>query len=84
MDPLTRRDWCARIKRRRQELGLNQEKAAARARTDQGTWSKIERGSIKPSDDFKWRIAGALLTSVEDLFPWPAVTPPVPSEQVAS
>lgn len=83
MDEATRKDWGQRIRERRQAIGLSQTALAELARTDQGTISKVERGEYRVTDDFKWRIAGALRTTVVGLFPYPAVIPPAPVEQVA-
>lgn len=49
----------------------------------QSTVSKIERGEHCPSDAMKWRIAGVLRLTVEDLFRYPSVVPPFP-EQVSA
>lgn len=45
--------------------------------------SAIEKGSSAPRDALKFKIAGALGLTVEELFPFPAVVPPFP-EAVAS
>lgn len=49
---------------------------------DQSLISRIERGVVCPSDELKFRIAGALAKKVSDLFPAPAFRPPFP-ESVA-
>lgn len=76
MDPTTRVDWGRRIRTRRGPI--SQQRLAELAGVDQGTISRIEKGTMKVSDDLKWRIAGALGCPVDALFPWPAVRPPVP------
>jgi transcriptional regulator with XRE-family HTH domain len=49
----------------------------------QSTLSRIEAGQC-PSDSLKWKLAGALGMTVEDLFPYPAIRPPFPVKAVAS
>lgn len=43
-----------------------------------GALSNIEAGRRCPTDDVKWRLAGALRRPVGDLFPWPSEIPPFP------
>lgn len=63
--------WGERLRDRRQVLGLDQIGLAKAADTTQSTISRIERGAGAPSDQLKYRLAGALQTSVKDLFPYP-------------
>ena len=76
------RSWGTRIKNRRQALSMTQVSFATLVGITQSTVSKIERGDHCPSDAMKWRIAGVLRLTVEELFPYPAVVPPFP-EKVA-
>lgn len=76
MDPATRADWGNRLRRRRGPI--TQEQLAELIGGDQSTISRIEHGKVDVSDDMKWKLAGALGCTVEDLFPWPAVRPPMP------
>jgi transcriptional regulator with XRE-family HTH domain len=78
MDEATRLDWGRRIKNRRGPI--TQERLAELIGGDQSTISRIERGKVDVSDDMKWKLAGALGCTVEDLFPWPAVRPPFQAE----
>lgn len=73
------RSWGQKVKQRRQALRLTQYALAELAQTTQATISRIESG-LPPGDDLKWRLAGALSETVEHLFPYPSVRPPVPSE----
>lgn len=77
MDEHTRRDWGERLRQRRGSI--TQEKLAELIGGDQSTISRIERGKVDISDDMKWKLAGALGCTVDDLFPWPAVRPPFPA-----
>lgn len=70
------RSWGRKVRDRRQAVGLTQIQLAEAADTTQGTISRIEVGDIGPSDELKWRLAGALGLTVELLFPYPAVVPP--------
>lgn len=71
------RDWGKRLRARR---GLiTQERLAELAGVDQSTISRIERGDLKRiSDDLKWKLAGALGCTVDEVFPYPNVRPPFP------
>ncbi|MFP5319589.1 MAG: helix-turn-helix domain-containing protein [Acidimicrobiia bacterium] len=71
--------WGRRLKARRSELGLTQERLAEICSIEQSTISRIERGQVCPRDNVKWRLAGALGQTVEQLFPYPAVRPPFPT-----
>lgn len=82
MDEATRRDWGRRLRERRGSI--TQERLAELLNSDQSTISRIERGEIRISDNMKWRIAGALGCTVDDLFPWPAVRPPFPESVEAA
>lgn len=74
--------WGLRIKDRRQALAMTQTSFAQLVGITQPTVSRFERGDQAPSDAMKWRIAGVLRVTVEDLFPYPSVVPPFP-QQVA-
>lgn len=79
MDEHVRQDWGRRVRDRRRALGFSQERLAELAGTDQGTISKVERGKVRISDEFKWSLAGALGEPVPVLFPFPASLPPFPT-----
>ncbi len=68
--------WGARVRKRRGDL--SQERLGKLCRTDQSTISRIERGKLPLSDEMKWKIAGALGVTVDELFPYPNVRPPFP------
>jgi transcriptional regulator with XRE-family HTH domain len=77
------RSWGQKIKARRRALGMTQAHLAELATTTQASISRIERGDQPPGDDLKWRLAGALGETVERLFQYPAVRPPMREESVA-
>lgn len=72
--------WGKRVKRTREERGISQRKLADLCDIDPSTVSRLERGTLAPRDDLKWRVAGALGVTVEELFPYPGVVPPFPAE----
>lgn len=83
MTPEVLADWGQRVRERR--ASITQEKLAELARVDQSTISRLERGQLdRVSDDLKWKIAGALGTTVATLFPYPNVRPPFPAEVTAA
>lgn len=76
--------WGRRIAERRRALLMTQERLADLCEVRQPTISKIERGTLDPSYDLKWKIAAALQQSLEELFSYPAVVPDQrPAEVVA-
>lgn len=74
------RAWGKRVRERRQVLEMSQERLAELVDVRQASISRVERGDQRPSDELKWRLAGALGCTVDDLFPNPAVRPPFPAE----
>ncbi len=76
MNPETLADWGKRL--RSQRGSITQEDLAHLCGSDQSTISRIERGQVALSDEMKWKIAGALGTTVDTLFPYPNVKPPFP------
>jgi transcriptional regulator with XRE-family HTH domain len=68
--------WGRRISARRKALGFSQARLADLLELAQPTISKIERGALIPNDDLKWRLAGALGMPLDELFAYPAFTPP--------
>lgn len=72
------RDWGRRVAQARADLKLSQRRLAEIIDVDQSTISRLERGVLVPSDDLKWKIAGALGKRVDELFIYPAVRPPFP------
>lgn len=76
--------WGGKVRKRREELRLSQEQLAQITNTRQATISRVELGLQVPSDRIKWAIAGALRCTLDDLFPWPAVVPPVPVQDAAA
>lgn len=82
MTPEVRADWGRRVRSRRKGL-LTQEQLAERSGVSQSAISKLEKGELNITDDLKWRIAGALGTTVDTLFPNPAVRPPAPMSMTA-
>lgn len=71
-------DWARRVHARRDAVGLTQSKLAEIVGVTQPTISSLERGRYVPSDDLKWRLAGALGCLITELFPFPAHRPPFP------
>jgi len=74
--------WGKRIRNRRTDLGMTQVRLAELVEVRQASISRVERGDQVPSDALKWRLAGALGCTIDDLFPNPAIRPPFP-EKVA-
>lgn len=74
------RAWGKRVRDRRQALAMSQERLAELVDVRQASISRVERGDQRPSDDLKWRLAGALGCTIDDLFPNPAARPPFPAE----
>jgi transcriptional regulator with XRE-family HTH domain len=66
-------EWGAAIAARRNELGLTQRELAAKAKTTQQYLALIERGGVEPRLGLRLRIAEALDTTPELLFPYPAI-----------
>lgn len=66
------RVWGLRVRDRRKLLGLTQRQLAEMVKpaTTQATIWKIENGRIAPRDSLKARLAAALATTPEALFPW--------------
>lgn len=75
------RRWGEKVRARRQGI-YTQEALADLIGVDQSTISRIERGQFPLSDTMKFKIAGALGVTLDELFPYPAVVPPFP-QQVA-
>jgi len=74
------------IKRLRQERGLSQARAAARAGVDPATWNQVETRARKPNIETLERMASGLDVEMADLFAGyeiPKVEPPLPFNQVA-
>ena len=77
--------WGKRLRRYRTDRSLSQEHLATLCAVRQSTISRVEAGISCPSDRVKWLLAGALGCTVEELFPYPPVRPPVPQpEELAS
>lgn len=72
------KSWGEKVRARRTGWGFSQDRLAEIAGTTQATISRIEKGLQCPSDGLKWKLAGALGETVEHLFPYPAIKPPVP------
>lgn len=76
--------WGKRIAARRKALGFTQQRLGELCGgIVQPTISKIERGDLVPGDELKWKLAGALGMSLDELFAYPAIVPPFPTEAVA-
>lgn len=74
-------EWGRRIRERRVAL-YTQEQFAFICGIRQATLSRIEAGKLPPNDAVKWRIAGGLGATMDELFAWPKERPPAP--QVAA
>ena len=82
MQPETLVSWGHKVRKRRGDI--TQEQLALICGVDQSTISRLEKGKLRSvSDELKWKVAGGLACTVEDLFPYPAVRPPFP-QAVAS
>jgi transcriptional regulator with XRE-family HTH domain len=69
----TLKEWGSAIAARRNELGLTQKELATQVKTTQQYLGLIERGGVEPRLDLRIRIATALDTTPEQLFPYPAI-----------
>lgn len=78
------RSWGKRIRARREALGFTQTALAELIGVHQPAVSAWEHGSTPPKDETKFKIAGALGLTVEELFPYPAVVPPFPTNGEAA
>lgn len=78
MDSELHKSWGRKVRERRQAMHLSQDQLADMAEVRQATISRVESGNQCPSDAVKWRLAGALGVTVEQIFPYPAVKPPAP------
>lgn len=78
MTELTRK-WGENIRRTRNDQGLSIEALAARAGVDPGHLSRAERGLAGFGDESRIRLAAALGTRVESLFPYPDTETQCPS-----
>lgn len=65
-------EWGGAIRKLRQEHGWSLFQLGARADTDPGLLSRIERGLVRPGDERRMRIAAALDVRVEDIWSYPA------------
>lgn len=63
-----RREFGARVRERRLEVGLSQEALAHKAGIDRTYVGGVERGERNPALDNIWRIADALGLDARDLF----------------
>lgn len=70
--------WGTKVRKRREALGLTQEALAHRTGLRQSTISRVENGTQIPSDRAKWLLCGVLRCTLDELFPWPAIVPPIP------
>lgn len=57
---------------------MTQTQLAVHLGIHQPALSSIEKGTTAPRDALKFKLAGALGLTVEELFPFPAVVPPFP------
>jgi putative transcriptional regulator len=63
--------WGKQVRSARKAQGLTQIDLAALIGVEQNTISRIETGTIAPSDKLKLTICLALNRSLDDLFGWP-------------
>lgn len=79
MESLIYQRWGRRIREAR--TGMYRQSDLARiVGVTKGTMSKYESGRLHIPDAAKWRIAGALHRSLDELFAWPIDVPPFPAE----
>lgn len=69
--------WGRNLRAARGKLWSQKELATVCGITG-GAICNIEAGRRCPTDEVKWRLAGALRQPVGDLFPWPEEIPPFP------
>lgn len=72
------RQWGKNIRAQRKLLGWKQETLAELCGLSASALANIEAGRRCPSDETKWRLAGALRKPVDELFAWPDDVPPFP------
>lgn len=65
-------EWGRRLRVKRVSAGLHQSTLGAKAGCSGAQVSNIELGRSSASDALRMRLAAALDTTVEDLFPYPA------------
>lgn len=70
--------WGVNLREARSRFRWSQQALAALCNISSSGLSNIEAGRRAPSDEVKWKLAGALRTPVGDLFPWPDEAPPFP------
>jgi transcriptional regulator with XRE-family HTH domain len=71
-------EWGDRLRRARVERGLTRAAVARACGVATSTISRAEMAVSAPSDELKWKIAGALRLPMNELWPWPDGIPPIP------
>ena len=74
-EQLLQSQWGERLRARRLALGLSQYDLAPAAEISVPYLSLLERGVNNPGNGVRMRLAAALGTTVEDLFPYPPAEP---------
>lgn len=74
--------WGENVRRAR-GTSWTQQSLGAACGVHRAAIANIENGRRCPEDWLKWKIAGALRLSFDELFPWPAEVPPFPSQVAA-
>lgn len=81
MERLIYQRWGRRIRDARTGM-FTQGQLARIVGVSKGTMSKYESGALHVPDGTKWRIAGALHKSLDELFAWPLDVPPFPEARL--
>lgn len=75
------RSWAANVKATREAIGLTLTDVAEVLEIRHSTISRWENWRSTIPDSEKVRLAGLYGKRIEDLFPWPAIRPPMPKRK---
>lgn len=71
--------WAEGLAAEMAEQDVSPAELARRCGVNQSTIARVLKVEMVPSDDLKWKIAGALEKRMDELWPWPRVIPPSPA-----
>lgn len=71
--------WAEGLAREMAEQEMSPAKLAKACGVHQSTIKRILDVEMVPSDELKWKIAGALQKRMDEIWPWPRVIPPMPA-----
>lgn len=70
--------WAEGLASEMTEQDVTAAELARRCGVHTSTITRVLACEIVPSDELKWKIAGALRKRMDELWPWPRITPPTP------